>query len=1092
MLAQAGCSWFRKTSSHSSFSLVVVFLVLSVVGWTQSTTEGAISGTVFDQQGAVVGGATVTVRNVGTNAEQTATTDSSGYFRVIRLQPARYEVTVRAQGFASYKLTDVVVNVGSVTDILPHLKVGSASESVSVTGEMPDVNTTTSDFAPIVNETTIRNLPINGGRWSNFVLLTPGAVSDSSGFGLISFRGMSTLLNNNTVDGADNNQAFFSEERGRTRIGYSSPKAAVQEFQVNTSNYSAEYGRAAGAVVNTVTKSGTNSLHGEMYFYDRDNTWGAINPFATITRQTSPGVFTTSPYRPTDWRKMAGLGVGGPIIKDKLFFFFAFDWFHRNFPGTGISSRPSAFFAAPSASTISTLATRVYGASNAGTQAQALALYNQDLNDLITTIGPTPREGEQTIYFPKIDWQVNSKNHVSVVVNRMRWASPAGIQTQATNTYGIRSFGNDYVKNTWGVAKLTSTFSSSLVNEFRTQYGRDFEFENPQQPTPYEQAHEVTSALFPSYTNPYKLPPELLITNGWNLGAASFLTRPKYPDERRQQYADTVSWVHGRHTLKFGEDFTHASDDTANLRYQFGSFSYTSLLTYFSDLNVANSCVSGGVQVPCYSSFNQAFGPLGFKFATNDYAFFGQDDWRILPRLSITLGLRWDYEQLPSPFSNLVNPAVSQTGKVPQDKNNFGPRIGFAWDLRGDGKTSLRGGYGLFYGRIINSTIYNALINTGITGGQFQYTLNPTSPVTRTCAPSFPLILSGVPNCSGAAPAIVYFNSNFQNPQVNEVDLHLGQDLGWNTSLQISYLGAFGRHLADFVDTNISPSTTTIAYTVCGVNGQASSCGHPGAGQPIQTATYTVPLYKGPRPNAAFGAMTDIISSTNSSYNALAFQVNHRWANHLQFNTNVTWSHAIDYGQNNTTFTSTNALLDPFDLTAEKGNSNQNVPLRFVFSAIAEVPWKVHNWLGVVANDWQLAPLYQWQNGLPYSARTSGSAPGGLSSGINGSNGDFRLPGTRNQFVQPNTSLIDMKLSKKFSYRERYGLELSAELFNVLNHQNVTSINNTAYFVGTTTLGGVVTPTLTYNSGVYGTVANANSNFTYSQRQIQVGVRLTY
>src|SRR5437660_466058 len=152
-----------------------------------------------------------------------------------------------------------------------------------------------------------------GGRWSDFALLTPGVVNDSNGFGLLSFRGMSTLLNNNTIDGADNNQAFFSEERGRTRACYSSAKAAVQEFQVNTSNYSSEYGRAAGGVVNTVTKSGTNQYHGEVYFYDRDNSWGAINPFTTLTTQTSPGVFTTSPYAPTDVRKMYGFGPCGPL-----------------------------------------------------------------------------------------------------------------------------------------------------------------------------------------------------------------------------------------------------------------------------------------------------------------------------------------------------------------------------------------------------------------------------------------------------------------------------------------------------------------------------------------------------------------------------------------------------------------------------------------------------------------------------------------------------------------------------------------------------------------------------------------------------------
>ena len=161
-------------------------------------------------------------------------------------------------------------------------------------------------------------------------MLIPGVGANTSGFGLLSFRGISTLLNNNTVDGADNNQAFFSEERGRTRAGYSTPKTAIEEFQVNTSNYSAEYGRSAGGVVNTVTKSGTNSIHGEAFFYDRDNVWGAINPFTKLTVRSAAR--SPVPYKPTDWRKMSGFGIGGPAIKDKLFWNLTFDWYHRNFP----------------------------------------------------------------------------------------------------------------------------------------------------------------------------------------------------------------------------------------------------------------------------------------------------------------------------------------------------------------------------------------------------------------------------------------------------------------------------------------------------------------------------------------------------------------------------------------------------------------------------------------------------------------------------------------------------------------------------------------------------------------------------------------
>jgi len=229
----SGCSHPFETSSFSKLTnlltifLLAIFILVSVSASAQSTTEGAVAGTIYDPQGAVVAGATVTVRNNGTNQEQTATTDSTGYFRITKLSPASYTVSVTAQGFAGYRAPQVIVEVGRVTEIAPRLGISGSSEKVEVTAEAPTVNTTSADFAPVLNSVAVENLPINGGRWSDFALLTPGVNNDINGFGLLSVRGISTLMNNTTIDGANNNQAFFSEERGRTRAGYSTPKVAV-------------------------------------------------------------------------------------------------------------------------------------------------------------------------------------------------------------------------------------------------------------------------------------------------------------------------------------------------------------------------------------------------------------------------------------------------------------------------------------------------------------------------------------------------------------------------------------------------------------------------------------------------------------------------------------------------------------------------------------------------------------------------------------------------------------------------------------------------------------------------------------------------
>ncbi|MGI4755361.1 MAG: carboxypeptidase regulatory-like domain-containing protein, partial [Janthinobacterium lividum] len=308
----------RCTGLRSSLTIAVLSAAACFSAAGQTTTQGAISGTVFDATSAVVPGAVVVIRNDATNTELRLTTNSSGLYTAPQLPPGTYTVTISAAGFSELRSRNVIVQNNEVTEISPHLAAGEAATVVEVTAEVPVLNFGSAEFGGHLSNQEIESIPINNRRWSSLALLTPAVVNDANGFGLLSFRAISPLLNNVEIDGADDNQAFFSEERGRTRAGYSTAQVAVREFQVNTGVYSAEFGRAVGGVVNSVTKSGGNQLHGELYFYNRNSSRSAYQPLATNTTYNSTtNNYITSPYKPKDNRNQYGFGLGGPLIKDR-------------------------------------------------------------------------------------------------------------------------------------------------------------------------------------------------------------------------------------------------------------------------------------------------------------------------------------------------------------------------------------------------------------------------------------------------------------------------------------------------------------------------------------------------------------------------------------------------------------------------------------------------------------------------------------------------------------------------------------------------------------------------------------------------------
>ena len=1136
--------WMSKIKMATLALCCALLFVATTAVLAQSTTQGAIGGTVFDPTNAAIVNATVTIHNDATNAEQTLTSDSSGYFKAPLLEPGTYTVTVAAAGFSGYK-TDVQVALGQMTELTPHLTTGSSSTVVEVTSQAPVLNFDSPDFSANLNTRALENVPVNNLRWSSLALITPGVVSDSNGFGLVSIRGISPILNNVLIDGADDNQAYYAEERGRTREAYSTPPAAIREFNVNTGVYQAEYGRAAGGVINSVTKSGGNQLHGQAYFSDRESAWGAYNPYTTNTVAvyanggTVPSSFVTSPYKPSDSRRIWGFNAGGALIQNKLFWEYTYDQHRRIFPGTAKANSPSSFFTQPDAPVVAggntvipagstttytcNLATGYLSPNTGTTAAPALdaqvctlaareglssysagtVAYATGLGVLLTDLGSVPRAGYQEVNMPKLDWRVNSKNTVSLLYNRLRWDSPGGVQTQATNNYAVDTFGTDFVKLDYGVAKLSSQLSSNISNEFLYQYGRELNDEGQQ---PYSAF--TNTYLQGTGTSAGNVPEVGLATStGFYLGSPYYSYRKALPDERKWQIGDVLYVSHGNHSLAFGVDGVHNYDLQNNTYESNGYISYSYVTNFLADMNsegkAADSCNSTAAAsgtsstsalgtYPCYSSFAQGFGAPVFAVSTMDYGVFAQDTWKATPRLTFELGLRYDFEQLPGISQNYGLTVAAGTfvpyagiNNTPSDKNNLGPRLGFAYDLTGSGKSVIRGGYGMFYGRITNGVLLNVLLNTGSPNGQFTASLKPNA----TGAPVFPNIISVA---TPPTPGSYFLAPNLQNPMVHEFDLILQQQVGKGTVASVSYLGALGKELTNFVNTNLAPSTSNATITISDPNN---------AGPLPNGAVYVVPQYTG-YVNKSFTNITEVISNVNSNYNAVAFEVQNRSLKSIQFDVNYVWSHALDYNQNATTTDTSNSQYDPDgNQTNDYGNSSYNVPDRVTGYVLYNFP-NTHrgDWVKYLVNDWAIDSAFQAQSGLPYSATLS-SYPSynALNSSWNGAGGTSWIPVIgRNTYKYPRDIVQDVRLQKQISFTDRYKAEARLDLYNVYNHQNVTGVQNTAYVFGGTSSGNPNVSTATFQNGIAGTAnfgspTNSNSSgFLYTPRQVAISFKFLF
>ncbi len=732
---------------HIRFAVLIVFLALFVPCclFAQSST-GSVSGMVTDQSGAAIPGVTVTTTNTATSTRRTTVSNAVGYYEIPLLRPGTYRIAGELSGFQPVTYENIVVNVGSSVTLNLTMKPG-VSEMMTVTAAAPVVETTKSEVSSVVNERTIENLPVNGRNFIDFVLTTPGVVKDVR-LGDISFAGQRGTLNSLVVDGSNNDNTFFGQALGRTGSGrapYQFSQDAVKEFQVNAGTYSAEYGRAGGAVINVVTKSGTNEFDGTAFDFLRDKRYNA-NDYINQINNRPKGPYHFNQY---------GVSFGGPIVRDKHFFFANYDAQRNTQPNLVVLG----------GGRIVTFPT------DADSQRAVASL--QGLG------GSYDRTQNQDVYLLKTDHEVLSNDHLSLRYNRQRFTG--GNFENGGITNALEHTGASLVRTDTFSAVNSTIFSNAFFNEIRANYVKDSE---------------------PGLANGSN--PEATIFQGGvtvlTIGRNFF--SPRETTIKRNQLSDTATYVLRDHSFKAGFDVNRDKI----LNFFPGNFSGSYRFNSLADFANAKP-----------ASFTQAFPGPGTTGPTThpdmtETALFVQDEWHTTPNLTLNLGLRYDRQAIKQP--SVLNPdpqllaAGLRTDRIHKDNNNIGPRVGFAWTPGGDNRTVVRGGYGIYYGRTTAIMIGTDHSNNGINVQTITFTGN--------LIPQYPNLYSSIPSgVSLPKPTIFVFQPGYQNPRVQQGSLGAERGLNNDLAVGITYQHVKGDDLPRSTDLNVADPTTVTA-TIAG------------------------------------------------------------------------------------------------------------------------------------------------------------------------------------------------------------------------------------------------------------------------------------
>ena len=1011
---------------------------------------GSLSGRVTDPSGAIVPGASVIVRSLATGVEQSAKTNHTGLYRFPVVMPGSYSITASVKGFRDVQAL-VRVLVGNTTSQDIKLQVGAAADTVKVTGTTPLLRPEDSSASTVIDRSLIEDLPLNGRKYTNFMMLTPNTSYDGD-TGLVSIAGQqggedSGYANGNgstyfSVDGSNATNNYFSDIVGRNRIPYLFGEDSIQEFQVAVSPYTAIYGGGAG-FVNAITRSGGNAFHGSAFYYNRNSAFEAND--ALDKAAGNP--------KPEDDQQQFGAAVGGPILRNHLWFFADYEQQLRNNPIPVINSA-----LAPTPANLPTLLT-LFGVPagttlpapngplpvpNIDTDADVAAgpsdplfpLYLQQvsntLNALSSNLGIKSRKGNDWVITPRLDYQANNRDSLFLTLNLNRFNSPGGVILDPTvGNYGTQTLANAYVHTFQASLGWTHTFSPSLLNEFHAGTSTDNEIA-----TPTGLAPNTPTAVLDS--------PAAFI-----LGNAPFSIGRVF--ERQYSFFDRVDYVIGKHTLQFGFDFNRTWDaDTDD-----GGADPNEAIDFGSPLGLYEFANLESFALGEYLNFSQAAGNPTFSFAVPYYGFYVQDTFQALPKLTLEMGLREDFQVYPQPAEN---PAFPLTGQYPNQFRRLAPRFGFAWQPRP--KTVVRGGFGLFYTNMNGLNYRNAVISNGLASQQEEASSSYSAGAPSQQTPTFPNILAANNPLFGASPDISLVSPQFRVPYIEQASLQIEREIFENTTLTVGTMWNHGVHIISGTayDANLEPLQGTTSYTVCPPGAVApASCTGP---------TYNLPtMDSGLLPdgliNSQLGQIQELISPAQNYYNSLFVQVQHRMSQGFSLQFGYTYAKSIQ--------------LDGMDFNNQFDLSNTHAPSllderhRLTLAAVYRPRLEQLTTSDAgrkFLSGWTLSTVMEFSSGRPYAGllgtacTTSTAMPAntpftqyscsGADDNLNdtafnqdtaatagGINGAGPTPGIGlNSLYGPWLERIDVGLARNFEIREGKQLQFQAQAFNLFNHAN--------------------------------------------------------